>query len=267
MLLRKKADTMDMVSNACKQLHQERHEHLFFILRALTCVDRNDGFRYMISPLEEGIRKKLSGIYAYVSHSFHTEAQLVVAQQLQKDTFKKDIILSTKLPCWSCIHLPILQGCKIRAKQAGILEQEWFYYPVKIYGSRGKIYKEGNEGVRLELIDAPYFGKRETLRIQHVGQQLGLLNGMLGEKGNSGKIKEQTDAMKNRQAKRKNKLLRDRRNARRDMLTNIAESKRDYSLLLEEEGQDYLEEEDQNYLEEEDRTHYSPFSEKDWPTL
>jgi hypothetical protein len=46
-------------------------------------------------------------IFDYFNHAMHTEVQIIVAQGILNDPFlPSSPIISTKLPCWSCIRLP-----------------------------------------------------------------------------------------------------------------------------------------------------------------
>ena len=77
-----------------------------------------------------------SVIKDYINHATHTEAQLFVVMHKdlihQYAQIKDKFIASTKLPCWSCVRLPYLNGMKIEAHEFGIKQEELAQYPNEI---------------------------------------------------------------------------------------------------------------------------------------
>jgi len=61
----------------------------------------------------------------------HTEVQLHVAEKILRCSSDEKLI-STKLPCWSCIRLNSLCGKDFLALQCGIFEHEMPVYPAQI---------------------------------------------------------------------------------------------------------------------------------------
>lgn len=77
-------------------------------------------------------REKIHVIKDYLNHAMHTEVQLQVAKTILGDD-TNDTIISTKLPCWSCIRIPSLCSGQFHALSTGIYDDELSVYPADIY--------------------------------------------------------------------------------------------------------------------------------------
>jgi hypothetical protein len=90
-------------------------------------------------------------IFDYLNHAMHTEVQLIAAKSILKDDLvANSVITSTKLPCWSCIRLPLFKTMEhnFNALRTGLFDGEILNYPEQIFIERKAVQPEsfGTDG-------------------------------------------------------------------------------------------------------------------------